>query len=327
MLAMVQSIVSSPLELSMRVVLATDFSSNSRAAADFFLALPFREPIDLDIITVLAPPMIWDAGLGGLPMDLSYFIDEERAELQKRIEVETEELRNGSRANGLRSVHPHVSIGPPAGEVLHLAQCKEAELIALGALGHSAIERVLLGSTSDYIATHSDVSTLVVRPHRELGQPPRVQNIILALSGESTDQRIVDWVRTLALPSNVTIHLVRVLQLNSFYRHDLRVKATPFWGAFLAKAQKQLEDCEVQIQSMGIRTQKHWMESGRVGEVLVDYAATHGCDLIVSGDSHSSVLTRVFLGSTSRYVLRHAACSVLVLRDPSLRGCSERSDG
>ncbi|MFK7819747.1 MAG: universal stress protein, partial [Planctomycetaceae bacterium] len=52
-----------------------------------------------------------------------------------------------------------------------------------------------------------------------------------------------------------------------------------------------------------------------VGEGLIDYAERHGCDLVMAGGSDSGLLTRIFLGSTSRYVLRHARCSVMIVRD------------
>lgn len=55
--------------------------------------------------------------------------------------------------------------------------------------------------------------------------------------------------------------------------------------------------------------------SGRVGQTIVEYAKEIGADLIVMG-SHKPGLVDYFLGSTASRVVRHAPCSVHVLRRP-----------
>ncbi|MEX5729884.1 universal stress protein F [Rhodovulum iodosum] len=53
--------------------------------------------------------------------------------------------------------------------------------------------------------------------------------------------------------------------------------------------------------------------SGHAGVTIVDYAARHDVDLIVMA-SHRPGLQDYFLGSTAARVVRHAPCSVHVLR-------------
>ena len=299
----------------MRVLLANDSSPHSSAAAEYLLTIPFRKPIDVDIVSALTPPMIVDPGMGGMPMDLSVFMDEERNAAKSRIEEDAEDFKRAARVSFLHSVHTHIPIGDPSSELLQLADETDADLIVMGAVGHSSLDRVLLGSTSDYVATHSDVSTLVVRPQRDSELPPSLEKILIALSGASEDERMVDWLRQLNLRPNIQVHLVRVLRLNTFYRQDIREKASQFWKSFVTEAEKQILDFETQLQSIGLDTETHLVESDHVGEALINYAEIHGCDLVVTGDSDSGLLTRVFMGSTSRYVLRHAKCSVLTVRD------------
>lgn len=52
---------------------------------------------------------------------------------------------------------------------------------------------------------------------------------------------------------------------------------------------------------------------GSAGPTIVDYAGEHGIDCIVLA-SHKPGLTDYFLGSTAARVVRHAPCSVHVLR-------------
>ena len=53
---------------------------------------------------------------------------------------------------------------------------------------------------------------------------------------------------------------------------------------------------------------------GHPARGLVDYVAERGIDLLVLGHSGHSSLWGTFLGTTADKVVRHASCSVLVVR-------------
>ncbi|TWU46155.1 universal stress protein UspE [Rubripirellula tenax] len=299
----------------MRVLLANDASPHSQAAAAYLMAIPFRKPIDVEIVSAVMPLMFMSSGISDMPADLGAFLDEERNCVKERIEHEADEIRKSARRNFLHGVRTRIPVGPPATELLKVAESTDTELIVLGAVGHSALDRVLLGSVSDYVATHADASILIVRPKRDSERPPSLTKVIIALSGAAEDHRMIDWLKQLELRPNVEVHLVRVLRLETLYRQDIRQTASKYWQAFRREAQQQILDFETQLQAMGLNTETHLVESGHVGDALIEYAETHGCDLILTGDSDSGLLTRLFMGSTSRYVLRHAMCSVLIVRD------------
>lgn len=54
--------------------------------------------------------------------------------------------------------------------------------------------------------------------------------------------------------------------------------------------------------------------SGDPGRVICETAKDFAADLIVVGRNQKSVLSEIFLGSTSNYVLHHAPCSVMVIQ-------------
>ncbi len=56
------------------------------------------------------------------------------------------------------------------------------------------------------------------------------------------------------------------------------------------------------------------VRSGHAAKVLVEYARDGGFDLLVLGHAGHSAIWGVFLGTTSDKVIRHAPCSVLVVR-------------
>ncbi|MCG8649409.1 MAG: universal stress protein [Pirellulales bacterium] len=295
----------------MRVLLANDSSPYSQTAAEYLVSMPFRQPIDLDLVAAVLPPTVPDNSLVGMPMDLGTFIKEECDGTKKRLENAAKQL-----AGSGHSVHTHVPVGLPSTELLQMAERTGADLVVMGAVGHSALRRVLLGSVSDYVATHCDVSTLVVRPPSQPGMSPKLKRIVLALSGSAEDDRMVKWLEQLEFGPDVEVHLVRVIQLHRAYQHDIREGAPDFWRSYVEEAQQRTAELDQAVRAMGVTTKTHLPQRDHAGETIVEYAQDQDCDLILTGDRDYGLLTRLIIGSTSRYVLRHAQCSVLIVREP-----------
>jgi nucleotide-binding universal stress UspA family protein len=58
---------------------------------------------------------------------------------------------------------PHIKFGHAGSEVISLAEKIKADLIIVGSHGKSQTDRLLIGSVSNFVVTHSKVSTMVVR--------------------------------------------------------------------------------------------------------------------------------------------------------------------
>lgn len=57
----------------------------------------------------------------------------------------------------------HKKEGHPGAEIIRLAQELGALMIIVGSLGKTGIERVLVGSTGQYVVNHSPITTVVVK--------------------------------------------------------------------------------------------------------------------------------------------------------------------
>ena len=57
---------------------------------------------------------------------------------------------------------------------------------------------------------------------------------------------------------------------------------------------------------------------GNSGRMICEVAKSWSADTIVMGRNQKSMLSEVFLGSTSNYVMHHAPCSVMVIQLPAL---------
>jgi universal stress protein A len=64
---------------------------------------------------------------------------------------------------------------------------------------------------------------------------------------------------------------------------------------------------------------RHALHAGSPGEVICWLAQDQGCDMIVMGTHGRSGLKHLFLGSVAEYVMRHAPCPVLVVRDKATK--------
>ncbi len=58
----------------------------------------------------------------------------------------------------------HMRRGHPGEIILSLANEIDADLVVLGAVGKSQISRMLSGSVSTFVVTHSPMATLVIKP-------------------------------------------------------------------------------------------------------------------------------------------------------------------
>ena len=58
-------------------------------------------------------------------------------------------------------------------------------------------------------------------------------------------------------------------------------------------------------------------EAEHQGEAIVQFIDDQLIDLVVIGDTSRGVIGRMLMGSVSRFVLHHAACSVWIVRGKS----------
>lgn len=293
----------------MRVLLAIDHSTTSDVAIEFVRSLPCRESIDLEVVTVISPVPFIDASAAGVPAEIGDILEEERQHFELRLASTMARFDD----DAFQSVSGEVCVGSPGQELKRIAEEKQMNLVVLGAVGHSSLQRVLLGSVSDFVATHAQSSALVVRPKKAatIGTPKR---ILLALDCSEQDPNLASWLDKLQLPGSTEVHVVHVMRLLTFYSQDVLQRATELWKATRAAAESHAQTMASSLEQSGFDVTTHVLAAPHVGDALIKYADEQGCDLIVTGDHHRGTLSRLFLGSVSRDVLRHADCSVLVVR-------------
>ena len=291
----------------MKLVLATDRSSNSKHAAETIEKLPFRDLPATHIISVV--PIGVETPSLEYPAIAQTIIKAEEKEIREHLDAMCQQLQASS-----SETSSSMSIGAPSYEIIEKAEAVAADLIVLGAVGKSAVERVILGSVSDFVCTHASCSTLVVRKreaHPEVVCPKR---IVLALSNTDDDRKLVSLMEQFKWASDTEVHLLHVMERTPWHDENILDQANDYWNATEERIREHASELERPLSDLVPSTQIKIMAANHIGEAVVKYGSDVDCDLIVTGDSHRGFLNRVFLGSTSRYILRHADCSVAIAR-------------
>jgi nucleotide-binding universal stress UspA family protein len=302
--------ITPPENLAMhKILLAIDGSTPSMEAAAFLAHLPHHDSLDLTVLSVVQRPFIHSSYATGELLEKAFARDTEFA---AESYAKVAEMFDGANVK----VRHVVSEGPVGESIVDLAAEHQCDLVVVGAKGHSQIARLLLGSVSDHVATHAACSTLVVRPTglRDSEKPIRV---CLAFESSGSAIAALEEIAEVPWKTGAEFHLLTVeTYLSDFIGQriaDEGIEISSHYEAGLLQAKQQLADV-----APGAKT--HLVKGDHVGEGIVTFAEENAVDLLIVGETPRSAVNRFLLGSTSRYVIRHAPCSVWVTRNRTIRG-------
>jgi nucleotide-binding universal stress UspA family protein len=293
-----------PGKQRMKILIATDGSPIADDAAKLLARLPHAEPMD---VTILYVNSLHDLHAGEIPTSVLAQVEEQERQRAKEATQRVESMFDGSNA----TVATRIVTGHPSSSIVQQASDLKADLIVMGAIGHSRLDRLLLGSTSDFVATHAPCSVLIVRPNlvEELNQhEPR---ICIAYDHSEPCQVAIREFSQFGWVNKKSIDIVSVVP-TPFVYSDVPIQIDR--SASRERAQKILNEGSELCRLVSNNITTHLIESDYIGDGLVEFATNNQSDILVLGDTGRGMMGRFFLGSVSRYVLRHANCSVWIGR-------------
>ncbi len=288
----------------MKVLLGTDGSENADAAVSMLAQLPDADPLEIIVISVLQIPDLHYT-LGSTAARESYVIEQ-----NKRFGQAFERVKSLLEGRNVR-LDCMIRSGHVGKTILEASEECDVDLIVIGALGQSLIDYVLLGSTSDFVATYAKRSVLVVRPTDKLYPDLR---FLVACDGSDASESAYAQLAGSGWAGCSSVDLVHVLPppVQWMTQEDQAV----IRQAASDELEQQLASLRLRDKLPSLDTTTHVVESGHVGKRLVQFAEENATDMVVMGSTGRSLLARFLLGSVSRFVLRHAPCSVWISRDP-----------
>lgn len=287
----------------MKIILATDGSKYAEEAAWLLAHLPHQETLELTVLFVCNIP-----ALGGPASELTKRLQAEDEQRASAVFTQLRDIFEGANAT-LELVVTHGHIGET---ILNESESRKIDLIVLGAVGHSMLDR-LFGSTSDFVATHASCSVLVVRPTGLKGTSRPIK-VCVAYDTNSPSPAIFEQLSKFGWGENSKFEVASVVSLPFMYTeipYEFDVEEIK------AATLKELDSIAAHLRQRSPNVNATVVESNHVGHGIVKFAQEKNSDIIMMGNTGSGLLTRFLLGSSSKYVLRHAACSVWIARKNS----------
>jgi nucleotide-binding universal stress UspA family protein len=288
----------------MRVLLATDGSTDAKRAAEWLKESPLPDETAVLALCVAALP--------GSPVPLLTMKDLREAVLadSHRIITDTKKLL----APRWPEAEVRVSEGDPREEIPRVAEEWNADLIVLGARGLGKMKGVLLGSVSRTVVQHAPCSALVVK-----GRPRSLRNVLVALDGSAHALDALKFLGALPL-GTLNVRLLFVVEplhlppsAPGFIQSRLKSALAELKGERRAEAERVLKRAESELQ--GEAKSVGWsVAEGLPGEEIAREVSEREIDLVILGRRGIGAVKRILLGSVSEKVLGAAQCPVLIVK-------------
>lgn len=297
----------------MRIVCAVDGSEYAQWGVQALQALAGREPEYVVLLHVVDPsslqankrrnPVAANRALAALDKAGKFLLRE--AEQSARVALS--QAGTGPRTQ-FQTVLAH---GPMSKTIAKQAKRLKADLILMGSRGLSDIKGFLLGSTSRQVAAVAPCSLLVVK------QPlTRLSHVALAVDDSKPSRAAARFLRTRILPESATVSILTsaespVTDLAARYLSESQVASLT--QPVMDRATSLVNALRDDFIKDGYPTVPH-VRMNHVIDTIVKHVEAEHDDLLVFGSRELTKTERLHLGSVSETLLRHAPCSVLIVR-------------
>ena len=311
----------------MNVLLAVDNSSESKAAVSLLQSIQLPVDSSLFLLQVIEPKQ-WAEGIEGKSMiHLRSILSSAKSKEVDKAWQFMNKLGETFR-NPKLSVTPLVRDGIPGEEILSAIDKYRIDLVVLGTRGRTGLKRFLLGSVSEWVLTEAPCSVLIVR--KEAGSRMKKLkglNILIGADGSSDANVAIEFVRQLKFPQSSHVSVCHVLEKQDALQTELSARLGVTGTSNLNKLGTEIRQIREQagnvLLNASVRrlkrrrlTVEKLLAHGHPADQILTMTQRKKIDMLVVGSRGITGLRRFFLGSVSHKLVRHAPCSVLVVRQP-----------
>jgi nucleotide-binding universal stress UspA family protein len=218
----------------------------------------------------------------------------------------------GQAATGPRTTFRRtLAHGPLAQTIARQSRRVKADLILMGSRGLSDIRGFLLGSISRQVASITHCSVFVVK------QPiPQLRRVILAVDDSKHSRAAARFLRSRLLPDSATTIILSSVErpvTDLAVRYLSKAQVAELERPVLERATKLVTTLRDEFLTEGFAVDTDVQMNHVIGTIVKHVEADHA-DLLVIGSRDLTKSERLHLGSVSESLLRHAPCSVLIVR-------------
>jgi nucleotide-binding universal stress UspA family protein len=304
-----------------RIAVPLDSTPESRSALPWAVTLARKADCPLELINV-ALPRVYGTDL---------YTADDLTRLELEAEVQLRDIANEVVEGGVEATAVVLRGGVPQTLSDHLRE-SGADLVVMATHDRGWLEHLILGSVGEAVVKRAHVPTLLVRPSDDvpdsLDAPAGVGLIVVPHDGSSFAVAILPHVAHFASLMKARVTILGVVEPILASAAAMPGIGEPM-GAVLPPIpdtdqgsdaeRRELESRELartaeSLRGRGIDADVVVLVDGQSGRAIVDYAATHGADLIAMTTHGRGALKRLVAGSVSQHVLRHASTPVLMYR-------------
>ncbi len=297
----------------MRILLAIDYSKYSKIAVNAIQQIEFPPGSELFVLHVQtneegASSSDNPSSLKPQPPD----VPDTLRRLGKALESDRVTL------------HYLMAKGLPGNEILQTVKKRKIDLVVLGSRGLSRISSLLIGSVSEWVLADSSCSVLIGRRMPRKKKGAMGMNLLLAIDGSSDSWAAVNFLNSVDFPKGSRLTILHVVKKHAIQtegiltgagrsRAEFRKMAKELCGNRGKQGVELLEKAQQALAKPHLTIVERMALGHEVHEIL-DAAHDVKADMVVVGSRGLTGLRRFFLGSVSHGIVRHAHCSVLVVR-------------
>lgn len=282
------------------ICVGTNFSPESEAAVQSAVNLARSFGATLNVVTVIEPPPLYQRILSPVQSKLVPLENLAANARQRLTELTSEPSFKGV------STTCEARTGAPYVEIITAARACRAGLLVVGAKHRGAVERLLLGHTTERVLQKASMPVLVAK--KALPATPKV---LLSPTDFSPSSR----------PAVLrAVELARRWEARLVLLHVVEpIAQTYVWPAepaavelFLVEPEDLKPEWENFLSGMeldGVRWEQRTLQ-GYAASTITATASEVGADLIVMGTHGRSGLMHALLGSIAERVAREAPCGV-----------------
>jgi len=138
--------------------------------------------------------------------------------------------------------------------------------------------------------------------------------ILVAVDDASSTKDVLRTIVTQIRPEDAEVRLLHVLEpISRTAPPQMSPKYAPELEGSAQEAKVMLAKAAKSFTAAGYKTDT-LLEKGDIRESIIDSAANWSADLVVLGSHNHSGMHRFLLGSVAESVVRHAPCSVEIVR-------------
>ena len=204
--------------------------------------------------------------------------------------------------------------GRPATVIVEEASSFGADLVVIGAQGHSAWSEALLGSVSAEVVDHAPCPVLVART-------PRLERVILSEDGSDGATRARRFLVQSGMLGLAAVRVIGVASAPAPWHSGVSPLMVEAALDAYADTIREVRDRLTTVATDSVAElapvaseATFEIRTGDPAREIVTAASEWDASLIATGSRGLTGLRRIVLGSVARNVLHHAPCSVLIVR-------------